>query len=53
MKKSLGSVFLTFLTLAGMQQVCADESSNKGVLGVVSLKRCLEESAFGKKKRKS
>ncbi|WP_139414367.1 OmpH family outer membrane protein [Chlamydia abortus] len=49
MKKSLGSVFLTFLTLAGMQQVCADESSNKGVLGVVSLKRCLEESALGKK----
>ncbi|AAP05225.1 OmpH family outer membrane protein [Chlamydia caviae] len=49
MKKSLCSVFLTLLTLAGAQHVCADESSLEGGLGVVSLKRCLEESAFGKK----
>ncbi|MEF9519972.1 OmpH family outer membrane protein [Chlamydia crocodili] len=49
MKKSLRSVFLALLTLAGTQQVFADNDSLEGNLGVVSLKRCLEESAFGKK----
>ncbi|WP_375793380.1 OmpH family outer membrane protein [Chlamydia sp. 12-01] len=49
MKKSLCSVFLTLLTLASTQQVFADDDSHEDGLGVVSLKRCLEESAFGKK----
>ncbi|BAE81298.1 outer membrane protein/ompH [Chlamydia felis Fe/C-56] len=49
MKKSLRPVFLAFLTLAGTQQAFADDDHLKGGLGVVSLKRCLEESAFGKK----
>lgn len=42
MKKSFYSVCLTFLSICITNQVYAD-------LGVVSLKRCLEESALGKK----
>ncbi|WP_348664027.1 OmpH family outer membrane protein [Chlamydia vaughanii] len=48
MKKSLYSVCLILLALASTQKASADDSS-EGVLGTVSLKRCLDESLFGKK----
>ncbi|EPP35661.1 outer membrane family protein [Chlamydia ibidis] len=49
MKKSLYSVCLGLFSLTIPATVLGAASNNRGTLGVVNLKKCLEESQMGKK----